>query len=422
MLRQLWERAKAKVKWYQRREPEKTDLYRLVSSGRDELPRVWDERFQSEYGCLRDEVLTTFDAYLNCGLLEHGAARVYCDSCRHSYLVAYSCKKRGVCVSCMAKRAVKFAEHLYEHVLEKIPHRHITFTIPKRIRVFLRYDRGLNDILFSAAWGALKKCLAAEGTLAAVLTVQSSGEALNHHPHLHGLLADGSFLSDGTFVPFKEIDLGKLNLSFAGRVLAEFHKRELISEEDVAQILSQEHTGFSVWLGDAFEDKERTLFVARYIERCGLSLQKLSIDEDVVTYITNDGQAHEFDALEFLALLSLGVPKPSESVIRYYGWYSCRGRGERKKRSKLPAASISELPEGPTPTPSLTWAQCIRRIYEVDPLECPRCGAEMRIIAFLHDHHEIEKIMQSLDIPRSQSPPPVPMPESGTGEEVLDWA
>ena len=138
MLGQLWERAKAKVKWYWRREPEKTDLYRLVSSGRDKLPRVWDERFQSAYGCLRDEVLTTFDAYLNCGLLEHGAARVYCDACKHSFLVAFSCKKRGVCVSCMAKRAVKFAEHIYEHVLEKIPHRHITFTIPKRMRVLLR--------------------------------------------------------------------------------------------------------------------------------------------------------------------------------------------------------------------------------------------------------------------------------------------
>lgn len=155
---------------------------------------------------------------------------------------------------------------------------------------------------------------------------RGAGDALNHHPHLHNLLADGFFLPYGTVVPFKEINLGKLNLSFAGRVLAEFHKRELISDEDVAQILSQEHTGFPVWLGDAFEDKERTLFVARYIERCGLFLEKLSIDEDVVSYTTNDGQTHEFDVLEFLALLSLGVLKPSESVIQYYGWYSCRGR------------------------------------------------------------------------------------------------
>ena len=123
--------------------------------------------------------------------------------------------------------------------------------------------------------------------------------------------------------------------------------------------------------------------------------------------------------LEFLALLSVSIPKPGESVIRYYGWYSCRGRGERKKKNRPPVPSISELPEDPAPKPSLSWAQCMKRILEINPLECPQCGAEMRIVAFLHDHHEIEKIMRSLGIPKSQSPPPVPMPRFGAGEELL---
>jgi len=43
--------------------------------------------------------------------------------------------------------------------------------------------------------------------------------------------------------------------------------------------------------------------VARYIERGPLSLEKLSITDDIVEYATNDGITHEFDALEFLALL-----------------------------------------------------------------------------------------------------------------------
>ena len=62
-----------------------------------------------------------------------------------------------------------------------------------------------------------------------------------------------------------EIDLVKLTRRFAERVLALLRQKELISDEDVVQILSQEHTGFSVWAGEPFEDKERTLFVARYI-------------------------------------------------------------------------------------------------------------------------------------------------------------
>ena len=105
----------------------------------------------SLYGCLRDEVLKTFDEYLNCGILAHGAARVYCDGCKHSLLIAFSCKRRGICPSCGAKRAVKFAEHIHSEVIEDVPHRHTVFTIPKRLRVFFKYDRKLNTILFRAA-------------------------------------------------------------------------------------------------------------------------------------------------------------------------------------------------------------------------------------------------------------------------------
>ena len=70
-----WESCKEKLQHYRRREPERSALYQLVYHGRDKLARVWEERFQATYGVLRDEILETFDAYLNCGILEHGAAR-----------------------------------------------------------------------------------------------------------------------------------------------------------------------------------------------------------------------------------------------------------------------------------------------------------------------------------------------------------
>ena len=149
-----WEKSKERLQHYRRREPERSTLYQLVYHGRYELARVWKERFQPDYGVLRDEVLNTLDEYLNCGILAHGATRVYCDTCKHSLLVAFSCKRRGVCPSCSAKRAVKFAEHLHENVLEDVPNRHVVFTIPKRLRGYFRYDRKLNTVLFQAAWGS----------------------------------------------------------------------------------------------------------------------------------------------------------------------------------------------------------------------------------------------------------------------------
>ena len=80
-----WESTKSKLQHYRRREPEKSVLYQLCYHLRDTLALVWTERFQATYGVLRDEVLSTFDEYLNCGLLCHGAARVYCDTCQDAW-------------------------------------------------------------------------------------------------------------------------------------------------------------------------------------------------------------------------------------------------------------------------------------------------------------------------------------------------
>jgi hypothetical protein len=40
------------------------------------------------------------------------------------------------------------------------------------------------------------------------------------------------------------------------------------------------------------------------------------------------------------------------------------------------------------------WAQLIRRIVEVDPLVCPRCGEAMRTLAFVTEPKVIERIFK----------------------------
>lgn len=126
----------------------------------------------------------------------------------------------------------------------------------------------------------------------------------------------------------------------------QLHKRELITDDIVAQILSQDHSGFGVWMGDPFHDKESEQFVARYIERGPLALDKLSIQDDIVTYTTKDQVAHEFDALEFLATLSCHIPKPYESITSMDGTPVGVGVNALSSlqlmKQKLPRATIEE--------------------------------------------------------------------------------
>jgi len=115
---------------------------------------------------------------------------------------------------------------------------------------------------------------------------------------------------------------------------------------------------------------------------------------------------HEFDALEFLAQLSCHIPKTYESITRYYGRYSCRRRGERAKTSALPEDETES--DYHREFRASSWAACIKRIYEIDPLECPTCKARMRIIAFIQDAYSIKDIMKAQGIPDFQAPPPIP--------------
>jgi hypothetical protein len=47
------------------------------------------------------------------------------------------------------------------------------------------------------------------------------------------------------------------------------------------------------------------------------------------------------------------------------------------------------------------WARLISRIYEVFPLNCPDCGAQMRILAFLTDSFTVAGILRHLALPHT---------------------
>ncbi|MCI0434003.1 MAG: transposase zinc-binding domain-containing protein [Gemmatimonadetes bacterium] len=89
-----------------------------------------------------------FRAYLRCGILAHAFARIRCDACAVERLVAFSCKGRGVCPSCNARRMVEVAAPLADHVLPPLPVRQWVLSLPKRIRPFLPHDPRLaGDVL-----------------------------------------------------------------------------------------------------------------------------------------------------------------------------------------------------------------------------------------------------------------------------------
>jgi ribosomal protein S27E len=129
---------------YQRHRPDQTELYFIVS----EHYSRFVQKIERAGGHLPGFVRQEFEDYLQCGLLEHGFLRVKCDGCRHEHLVAFSCKRRGFCPSCGARRMVESAAHLVDHVFPEAPVRQFVLTFPFPLRfLFAAQPEALTAVL-----------------------------------------------------------------------------------------------------------------------------------------------------------------------------------------------------------------------------------------------------------------------------------
>ena len=83
------------------------------------------------------------ERYLDCGNPRCGFARIRCPDCQAEHLLMFSCRTRGFCPSCHAKRLEEWGEWMRETLLLDVPHRQVVFTIPKMLRIFFHIpDKG----------------------------------------------------------------------------------------------------------------------------------------------------------------------------------------------------------------------------------------------------------------------------------------
>jgi hypothetical protein len=410
---------------YRPRRARESPLYRLAETHYETFKQVYDERFASRYGAWRGVVERTLFAFLDCGIEEHGFARVRCDACRREFRVALSCKRRGFCPSCHAKRTVLWAEWLSSAVLAAAPHHQWVFTIPKRLRLFFLYDRRLLGELSRCAWRTVRDLYRAglEGRHALpgmVVSIQTYGDLANWQPHLHALVSAGVFTREGAFTPLPLPPVGLAEELFRRRVIRMLVRRGRLEEDAAAGLLSWRHSGFSVHHAIRVEPHDTACVarLCRYLVHPPIALGRLLYEGGRATYrgrrvhpVTGE-ESVTLDPLEMLARLCQHIPPPGFHLTRLYGAYANRTRGARARRGV--GTAVSPSPRGGAPdvsTPSQRerrreWAKLIARVFEVDPLRC-RCGGTMRVVAFILDPVVIRKILQHRPRPeaRAHAPP-----------------
>ena len=305
--------------------------------------------------------------------------------------------------------------------------------MPKFLRRYFLYDRKLLSDLSRCGWESLKEfvsevVLEKEAVPGAVIVVQTFGDFLGFHPHLHILCSDGCFYGNGMFRVSPLFELKNLEEIFRHKVFKMLLSKEKITSKLIGMNKTWRHSGFNVFCGSRIQpgDEQAMENLARYIVRASFSQERMTYvrEESKVIYQSKDGKEDKlFDALEWLAAMCSHVPNKGEQMVRYYGYYSNVSRGKRKIQGKDDAIPSILESDGSSKEFRKNWARLIQKIYEVDPLTCPKCSGKMKIISVIENEDVIKQILIHLGLwEREARPPPKDKTHLKTSEYSIDYS
>ena len=166
---------------YRPRRPKESPLWQCLCAHFYDFIQAYPEKYEKKYGFLKPVVEDVVNKYLDCGDLTKGFARIYCENCKKSMLLPFSCKGRWFCPSCHEKKVLLFGEFITGTIAFPVPHRQYVFSLPIMLRVYFRNNRQLLKKLCRIANECLLEFLRRSlnrpaGQLGMVMTIHTFGE------------------------------------------------------------------------------------------------------------------------------------------------------------------------------------------------------------------------------------------------------
>jgi hypothetical protein len=204
-----------------------------------------------------------------------------------------------------------------------------------------------------------------------------------------------------------------------------------MSEEKRFSDRVSKQAGFSLHAGVCAEIHQRTKLerLCRYITRPAVSEQRISFTQGGnIRYELKtpyrDGTTHViFEPLDFIARLAALIPPPRVNLTRYHGVFAPnsphRALVTPGKRGKGNQSQHPDEAEPSTPferRAAMSWAQRLKRVFNIDIEVCRQCGGPVKVLASIEDPQVIKKILEHLKqkgeiqeavrLPESRGPPP----------------
>ena len=194
-------------------------------------------------------------------------------------------------------------------------------------------------------------------------------------------------------------------------------------------------SGFSLHAGVAARSDERKKLghLCRYVSRPAVSEKRLSLTSNGnIRYQLKtpyrDGTTHViFEPLDFMARLAALIPRPRANLTRFHGVFvgvphqpnsKHQALVTPSKRSKNTHCRINGDERSPVERhAAMTWAQRLKRVFNIDVSTCDACGGAVKIIASIEDPVVIKQILAHLQR-KAESKEFNPLPESRAPPQI----
>jgi hypothetical protein len=421
---------------------------------------------------VRDE----FDAFMDCGILAKGFLRLACGDCKKEKLVAFSCKKRGLCPSCGGRRMCDTAAHLVDNVFPEVPVRQWVISFPFNLRYLFAYNKKSLSKALQIATRTIgrfyrseaKKRGLSDGKTGSVTLIQRFGGSLNLNIHFHILFADGVWSEDGKFQKSMSLcdnDVRSTVEKLKIRILRALKKMEVIDNDQVSDQdeLALEYPGLAESistsiqrknsygkkveeLGKSFDltwrpmegelcsykdgfslhakvrigaaDRPGLEHLCRYIARPAISNGRISIDHKSGKIVYKlkraygNGTTHLRFTAEDFIKKLIALVPPPRVNLTRYHGVL----GPHSKLRKKVVIKHKKKKKGKKRSKCrISWAKLLKRVFDFEVDRC-RCGGKLKILSSILDIDVIVRIMNSLELEVY-----IPNPEPARGSPFFNY-
>ncbi len=335
---------------------------------------------------VRGVVSSEINKMLRCRDMNEGYTEYRCPECDERKYVIFTCKSR-FCTSCGKKSTENWVDELSNELIN-VPHRHMVFTIPEKLRNVFLWDRKLLKILSDSAaetiisyfWERSKKQKPTPGI---VCTIHTFGRDLKWNPHVHALVTEGVLRKDKQWKVVNYFHYEMLRKRWQHILLTKL-KKKLPNTPQIKRLINEmyhgQKDGFYVHAKNRMTNaKGAARYIGRYVSRPAIAeSRRISFDDKFVKFWYETHQEKKrvdvvLPVFEFIGKLIRHIPERQFKMVRHYGIYS---RRRKKKAQKIMSVwkKFQKLSYK-----RIYWRERITKSFGHDPLCCSKCGTEMTV-------------------------------------------